>query len=582
MAMDFLEGTPYMLSVEEARSRILDLFQPLESERKPILEALGQVLAEDVVSPMSIPPLANSAMDGYAVQSTGVSGATPNSPVSLRVIGQVAAGQLPNEEVVPGTAVRIMTGGPIPPGADSVVPFEETNEYDLKSKGFGLSDITEIQVNVAAAKGANVRPAGQDINNGQTVLTKGTLLRPSEVGVLASVGRDTVEVVRRPVVAVLSTGDELMEPGEPVSPGKIYDSNSYSVAAAILRYGGVPRFLGIARDNLESMNDKLEEGLQADLLLTSAGVSRGDYDIVKDLLATRGEVAFWSVRMRPAKPLAFGVFPRPGGRRVPHVGLPGNPVSALVAFEELVRPAILRMLGRTDLDKPTIRAELEEDVVNTDGRRVFARVVVTRRKRAILRLPDGRPGFRRPDLNGPCQWAGHLPGGRAPHEGGRRGGRADAGLAGGRLLVVSGAAKALIGPTGAVPGGPPYFTRRSSAASLCLLVSLEVVRSQYAEERDPLPWKQDACKQHRRQEEQDVHHKGVWERRVLVDAEEDLHSCDHRKLEGAYACGERRSGGRKEYGGKHHKHRLWVALAGCPCPGRLSSRRRQGTPTGPR
>lgn len=380
MAMDFLEGTPYMLSVEEARSRILDLFQPLESERKPILEALGQVLAEDVVSPMSIPPLANSAMDGYAVQSGGVSGATPESPVSLRVIGQVAAGQLPNEEVVPGTAVRIMTGGPVPPGADAIVPFEETNEYDLKSNGVGLSDITEIQVNVAAAVGANVRPAGQDIDKGQTVLRKGTLLRPSEVGVLASVGRDTVEVVRRPVVAVLATGDELMEPGEPVSPGKIYDSNSYSVAAAILRYGGVPRFLGIARDNLESMNDKLEEGLQADLLLTSAGVSRGDYDIVKDLLASRGEVAFWSVRMRPAKPLAFGVFPRPGGgRQVPHVGLPGNPVSALVAFEELVRPAILRMLGRTDLDKPTIRAELEEDVVNSDGRRVFARVVVTRR-----------------------------------------------------------------------------------------------------------------------------------------------------------------------------------------------------------
>ena len=244
--MDFLEGTPYMLSVEEARSRILDLFQPLESESKPILDALGQVLAEDVVSPMSIPPLANSAMDGYAVQSVGVSGAAPDNPVSLRVIGQVAAGQLPNEEVVPGTAVRIMTGGPIPPGADSVVPFEETNEYDLKSNGVGLSDITEIKVNVAAAVGANVRPAGQDINKGQTVLTKGTLLRPSEVGVLASVGRETVEVVRRPVVAVLSTGDELMEPGEPVSPGKIYDSNSYSVAAAILRYGGVPRFLGIA------------------------------------------------------------------------------------------------------------------------------------------------------------------------------------------------------------------------------------------------------------------------------------------------------------------------------------------------
>ena len=368
-----------MLSVEEARSRILEMFQPLESERKPILEALGQVLAEDVSSPMFIPPLANSAMDGYAVQSSDVTGATPDTPASLRVIGQVAAGQLPQNEVVPGTAVRIMTGGPIPPGADTVVPFEDTDEYDLKSSGMGLSDIAEIKVNIGASEGSNVRPAGQDISKGQTVLKKGMLLRPSEIGVLASVGRDMVEVVRRPVVAVIATGDELMEPGGPIAPGKIYDSNSYSVTAAVLRYGGVPRFLGIARDNLESMNAKLEEGLDADLLLTSAGVSRGDYDIVKDLLASRGKVAFWSVRMRPAKPLAFGVFPRPGGRQVPHVGLPGNPVSALVAFEELVRPAILRMLGRTDLEKPTIRAELEEDVVNTDGRRVFARVVVTRR-----------------------------------------------------------------------------------------------------------------------------------------------------------------------------------------------------------
>ena len=368
-----------MLSVEEARSRILEMFQPLESERKPILEVLGQVLAEDVSSPMSIPPLANSAMDGYAVQSSDITGATPDTPTSLRVIGQVAAGQLPQNEVVPGTAVRIMTGGPIPPGADTVVPFEDTDEYDLKSSGMGLSDIAEIKVNIGASEGSNVRPAGQDISKGQTVLKKGMLLRPSEIGVLASVGRDMVEVVRRPVVAVIATGDELLEPGGPISPGKIYDSNSYSVAAAVLRYGGVPLFLGIARDNLESMNAKLEEGLDADLLLTSAGVSRGDYDIVKDLLASRGKVAFWSVRMRPAKPLAFGVFPRPGGRLVPHVGLPGNPVSALVAFEELVRPAILRMLGRTDLEKPTIRAELEEDIVNTDGRRVFARVVVTRR-----------------------------------------------------------------------------------------------------------------------------------------------------------------------------------------------------------
>ena len=368
-----------MLSVEEAQERILDMFQALEAERKSLLEALGQVLAEDVVSTLDIPPLTNSAMDGYAVLYGDIAGATHDGPKELRVIGYLAAGQLPEQEVVDGAAVRIMTGAPIPPGADTVVPFEETDEFEMKGRGIGPLEITDIKVKVDVPRGSNLRPAGQDIQKGQMVLKKGTLLRPSEIGVLASLGRDTVEVIRRPVVAVIATGDELMGPGEPVSAGKIYDSNTYSVAAAILRYGGIPKVVGIAEDNLESMNDKLEEGLAADMLLTSAGVSRGDYDIVKDVLASRGEIDFWSVRMRPAKPLAFGVFPAPGGRKVPHVGLPGNPVSALVAFEEMVRPAILKMLGRKDLEKPTVRAVLEDDIVNGDERRVYARAIITHR-----------------------------------------------------------------------------------------------------------------------------------------------------------------------------------------------------------
>lgn len=368
-----------MLSVEEAQGRILAMFQPLEPERKALLEALGQVLAEDVVSTVDIPPLNNAAMDGYAVQYAAIEGATHNAPKVLQVVGHLAAGQLPQQEVVRGTAVRIMTGAPIPPGADTVVPFEETDEFERKSLGMGPLDIGEIRVRAKISRGANVRPAGQDIGMGQVALKGGTLLRPSEIGVLASVGLDTVKVVRRPVVAVIATGDELLEPGEAASAGKIYNSNGYSVSAAILRYGGIPRLLGIAEDNLESLNAKLEEGLTADMLLTTAGVSRGDYDIVKDLLASRGEIAFWSVRMRPAKPLAFGVFPGPGGRRVPHVGLPGNPVSALVAFEQMVRPAILKMLGCKELRKPMVRAVLEDDIVNSDGRRVFARAVITRR-----------------------------------------------------------------------------------------------------------------------------------------------------------------------------------------------------------
>ena len=380
--MDPNQDMSYMLSVEEALGRILDMFQSLEPERKPLLEALGQVLAEDVVSTLDIPPLANSAMDGYAVQYAAIEGVTLDNPKTLQVIGYLAAGQLPHQEVFSGTTVRIMTGAPIPHGADTVVPFEETDEYERKALGKGPLEITEIRIRADIPMGSNVRPAGQDIVKGQMALKKGTLLRPSEIGVLASLGRDTVEVVRRPVVAVIATGDELMEPGEPVTAGKIYDSNSYGVSAAILRYGGIPRFLGIAGDNLESMNGKLEQGLTADMLLTSAGVSRGDYDIVKDLLASRGEIAFWSVRMRPAKPLAFGVFPGPGGKKVPHIGLPGNPVSALVAFEEMVRPAILKMLGHKDLEKATVRAVLEDDIINSDERRVYARATVT--------LRDGR------------------------------------------------------------------------------------------------------------------------------------------------------------------------------------------------
>ncbi len=379
MEMDVNRGLPYMLSVEEAQARILGMFRTLESERKPLLDALGQVLAEDVVSTLDIPPLTNSAMDGYAVRYEAIAGATYDNPRELRVIGHLAAGQLPEQEVSGVNAVRIMTGAPIPSGADTVAPFEETDEYERKGLGMGPLDITEIMVRTDVPRGSNLRPAGQDVQKGQMVLEKGALLRPSEIGVLASLGRDTVEVTRRPVVAVIATGDELLEPGEPPAAGKIYNSNSYSVAAAVLRYGGIPRMLGIAGDNLESMNAKLEEGLTADMLLTSAGVSRGDYDIVKDVLASRGEIDFWSVRMRPAKPLAFGVFPGPGGRKVPHIGLPGNPVSALVAFEEMVRPAILKMQGRTDLGKPVVRAALEDDIVNGDERRVYARAVITRR-----------------------------------------------------------------------------------------------------------------------------------------------------------------------------------------------------------
>ncbi len=260
-----------MLSVEEAQERILSFFHVLEPEEKPILDALGQVLAEDVVSGFDIPPLANSAMDGYAVQADSLRGASPTSPVVLKVVGSVAAGQMPRDEVTPGTAVRIMTGAPVPRGADAVVPFEDTDEADRRDTPNGLS---HIGVRVEIESGNDIRPAGQDVEKGQRVLEKGTVLRPAEVGVLASLGRERVRVVRRPVAAILATGDELLEVGEAYDQGRIYNSNSFSLAAGVLRYGGVPKLLGIARDNLDSMRSKLREGMESDILITSAGPER--------------------------------------------------------------------------------------------------------------------------------------------------------------------------------------------------------------------------------------------------------------------------------------------------------------------
>jgi molybdopterin molybdotransferase len=365
-----------MLSVEDALTRILSYFSILEPEEKPILDAVEQTLAEDIVAPFDIPPLDNSAMDGFAVRKEDIEEATPTKPRILRVIGQLAAGSLPTGEVTKGTAVRIMTGAPIPPGADTVVPFEETDEVARKASGQSL---TEIAVLADAKLGAYVRLAGEDISKHQRVLEAGTIVRSAEAGILASLGRSKVQVIRRPTVAILATGDELLTPGEPAREGKIYDSNSFSAAAAVLRYGGIPRLLGIAADNLEALKRKLTSALDADLLVTSAGVSQGDYDVVKEALATMGEIDFWSVRMRPAKPLAFGTLLAQGGRLVPHIGLPGNPVSALVAFEQFCRPVLLKMLGRRVLAKPTIEATLSEPIYNNDGRRVYARAVISRR-----------------------------------------------------------------------------------------------------------------------------------------------------------------------------------------------------------
>ncbi len=367
-----------MISVEEALERILGYVSVLEPEEKPTLDALGQVLAEDVTSDMDIPPLDNTAMDGYAVRAADTLGATPENPTRLRVVGELAAGYLHEGEVAPGTAVRIMTGAPLPSGADAVVPFEDTNESTSHAFGRFSKAVDSVLICKAVRSGANVRRAGEDVARQSLVMRRGTTLRPAQIGLLASLGRATVRVIRRPVVAVLSTGDELTEVGQPLRPGAIYDSNSYSVAAMIVQNGGIPRIVGIARDTVEDLTAKIRQGLDADILITSAGVSRGDYDVVKDVLAREGEVDFWTVRMKPGKPLAFGAFAS-GERRVPHIGLPGNPVSSMLTFELFGRPALFKMMGKTRWQRPTVRAISEDRIANNDGRRVFARAVVSQR-----------------------------------------------------------------------------------------------------------------------------------------------------------------------------------------------------------
>lgn len=364
-----------MLDVEEALERILTFFAPLPAVDVPLLDALGQVLAEPLIAPINIPPFDNSAMDGYALRAADVSQAGEDSGVELRVIGHIPAGTVSEQTVEPGTALRIMTGAPVPDGADTVVAFEDTDEVERRDAGGSME---AVGVRLAAETGENIRPAGEDVQKGTVVLEAGTVLRASELGVAASLGMETVPVIRRPIVAVLATGDELLEPGEAHQPGKIYNSNNYSVAASVSAFGGVPLVIGVARDTEASVEEALAKALDADMVITTAGVSKGDYDFVKDVLAKRGEIALWSVRMRPAKPLAFGALDAPDGRRVPHLGLPGNPVSALVAFEQFARPAIRKMMGKELTPRPTVQAILDDPVNNYDGRRVYARVVVYR------------------------------------------------------------------------------------------------------------------------------------------------------------------------------------------------------------
>lgn len=376
-----------LIGVDCALGAILAGVVPLPAEEVPILDTLGRVLAEEVVAGEDIPPFRNSAMDGYAVRAADLRGATRAQPARLRVVAEGPAGYAPQGEVGPGTAIRIMTGAPLPPGADTVVRFEETDEPArgiAPARGRGGAEVA-----IGAAQGAwvNVREAGEDVRRGQVVLRTGAILRPAEIGVLASLGRERAAVHRAPTVAIVSTGDEIVEPGQPLGPGQIRNSNSATLAALVRRYGGLPRPLGVARDTVAELTAALAAARDADLILSSGGVSVGDYDMVKDVLRAEGEIAIWQVRMKPGKPLAYG---RLGG--TPFLGLPGNPVAAFVSFELFARPLILRLLGHGTVEKPTIRARLTEPVENRGGRRHFVRAIVTAGPGGPRVRPSGEQG----------------------------------------------------------------------------------------------------------------------------------------------------------------------------------------------
>jgi molybdopterin molybdotransferase len=363
--------TQEYLTVAEALKAVLDGVQVLPSETVPILDALGRVLAEPVVAADSLPPFANSSMDGYAVRADDIATACMQTPVKLAVVGDIAAGCVPDVTVTSGTAARIMTGAPLPPGADAVVPVEDTNE-PWRNEERPLP--SQIQIRRAVRPGDYVRGVGEDIQAGTAVLEKGHILRPQEIGVLASLGVSQVQVVQRPRVAVLATGDELLPVEESLQPGKIRNSNGYAQTSQVKALGAEPIFLGIACDTEKDVRAKLQKGMDegVDLFISSAGVSVGAYDVVKSVLMQDGQVGFWRVRMRPGKPLAYGKY-----ANIPYLGLPGNPVSAMVSFERFARAAILKMAGHTQLERPQVAVRLSDEI-HSDGRESYVRAIVTR------------------------------------------------------------------------------------------------------------------------------------------------------------------------------------------------------------
>ena len=365
-----------LLSVDEARARILSHFQPIGTEILPLVECARRVLSTDIAAQDDLPSFDNSSMDGFAVIASDLAEAAPASPRTLSVVADIPAGSSPDVTLTPGQAARIMTGAPMPKGADAVIPVEET---DFHNRSPGTPAPKKVTIYQALQSGDYVRPQGTDVQTGQPVLHTGHKLRPQDLGLLAMLGVANVPVYQKSRVALLSSGDELLPVDAPLRPGKIRDSNTYTLSALLEGAEVEILNLGIAADRRESVEGLLEKAAaqKVDLILSSAGVSVGAFDFIKDVVEAQGELTFWRVNMRPGKPLAFGKF-----KGIPFIGLPGNPVSAFVGFEVFVRPALEQLSGLETVSRPRVRVRLAEGI-SSDGRESYLRANV-REENGIL------------------------------------------------------------------------------------------------------------------------------------------------------------------------------------------------------
>ncbi|MCW2767340.1 MAG: molybdopterin molybdotransferase MoeA [Nocardioides sp.] len=371
--------TDELTSVDDHLARILEHIRPLPDFQQPLMETLGLAAAEDVTAPISLPSFDNSAMDGYAVRQADVVTATEESPVHLPVVGEIGAGQARILALSPGTAAKIMTGAPVPAGADAVVPYEWTDR-----------GVAKVEITRAPTPGQHIRPAGEDVAAGDLLIESGTILGPRHLGLLASVGRSSVKSRARPRVVILSTGTELREPGNALGHDSIYDGNSYLLAASARRAGAIAYRVGIVPDEPRAFLDSLQDQLvRADVVVTSGGVSQGDFDVVKEALAPLGTVWFGGVAMQPGKPQGFGVV---GDDQTPIFTLPGNPVSSYISFEMFVLPALRKMMGMAPTSRPTVSARLTRGVSSPEGRRQFLRGELGADSRGASVAPVGGHG----------------------------------------------------------------------------------------------------------------------------------------------------------------------------------------------